>query len=175
MKVNIDVTGVNAVLDDLLGETRYMLARSMALAGARVFQEEARARAPVDSGVLRDSIRAAYSEKRSSNDVVVYTVRWSQKTAKHGHLLEQGHWRVNAGFFNPAGVWVPLKKKLVTRQWVAAKPHLRPAFDAVREKAQEAMIERGKERLPELVQMQAQGNTAYATKKYSKTKRRGRK
>lgn len=159
----VDFADVFKGLDGLT-KIKTSLARSMAVAGGQVLRDEAKARAPRESGKLASSIYLAFRDKQSTATHTVYSVSWS---VPHGHLLEFGHWRYNTivnGF--PQKSLVNGKKRgdgpqshggpgaLNTPVWVAAHPFLRPAMDSAGERAVKAMIQRGKDRLPELLRDQ---------------------
>ena len=147
--VQFDVSDVFKGLDRL-AEQKTSLARSMAVAAGKVIRDEAKVRAPVESGRLRESIYLAYQDGKSTPDRVVYRVSWNSKTAPHGHLVEFGHWRKNAVFAGKAGQWHGSRHRIQAR-WIAAHPFLRPAIEATRERAQQAMLTRGRERFAELL------------------------
>jgi len=136
----VDASSALAGLDALTGELRVSLARSMAVAGGQVIRDEARVRAPEQTGRLKSSIYLAFKDGQSTDDRVVYSVTWNSRTAPHGHLLEFGHWQTVA--------W---GHQMATPKWVAAHPFLRPAHEATAQRAQDAMLERARERLPELI------------------------
>ena len=50
-----------------------------------------------------------------------------------------------------AGGYYTTKVKKATPTWTPAHPFLRPALDSAGERAKAAMIERGRQRLPELL------------------------
>ncbi|HUX23223.1 MAG TPA: HK97 gp10 family phage protein [Burkholderiales bacterium] len=162
--------GVQAALTRLAGPVALSLASSMAVAGGQVLRDEAKLLAPefdgstallaganVDRppipGLLRDAIYLAHSDTRSHGALQTYSVSWNSRKAPHGHLLEFGHWRINAIIGG-----VPTKNRLAAPQWVAAHPFLRPALDIAGGFAMSAMITRGKQRLPQLLA----GNTVTA-------------
>ena len=147
--VKFDVSGVFKGLDRL-AEQKTSLARSMAVAAGKVIRDEAKVRAPVESGRLRESIYLAYQEGKSTSDRVVYRVSWNSKLAPHGHLVEFGHWRTNAVYVGKDGQWHGSRHR-IQAHWVAAHPFLRPAMEATRERAQQAMLARGRERFAELL------------------------
>lgn len=162
-----DMSSLQAGLAKLAGPLRESLARSMAVAGGKVLRDEAKLLAPVESGKLRKAIYLAYKQDRSSGNQQVYSVSWNGSHidgAPHGHLIEFGHWRYNKIINGHAqkSLRPGLKRgngpqdhvppgALETRVWVPAHPFLRPALDSAGARAQAAMIERGKERLPELL------------------------
>jgi hypothetical protein len=167
IRAQIDLSGWEHALQQLGGPAKESLARSMAVAGGKVLRDEAKARAPVDSGRLRASIYLAYKTDRSTGDRQIYSVSWNSGHlggAPHGHLIEFGHWRYNkivngvpqrslrAGLKRgrgpqdhegPGALDVPV--------WVPARPFLRPALDAAGARAAEAMFARGRERLFEVL------------------------
>lgn len=128
---------------------RESLARSMAVAGGKVLRDEAKARAPVDSGKLKSSLYLAHREGESTPERQVYRVSWNARVAPHGHLLEFGHWQTHV-MYQKGGEW-KVGAPLASPKWVPAKPFIRPAFDAAQGRAQKAMIDRGRQRLPELL------------------------
>lgn len=158
-----DDRAVQATLSKLGATLSTSLARSMGVAGGQVMRDTAKALAPeydgstglaggsnVDRppppGLLKSAIYLAYKERLSAQDHVTYGISWNSKVAPHGHLLEFGHWRINK-IINGVPTTIPLPFP----KWVPAHPFLRPAFDAALIPAKAAMIARGKERLPELL------------------------
>ncbi len=140
VKTTVDLSNVLAGLDNLKG-TAYSLARSMAVAGGSAVRDEAKVRAPVKTGRLRDSIYLAFKDGQSTESRVVYSISWNARLAPHGHLIEFGHALIRGGKAGKGGVNVG---------WVPAKPFLRPAYDAVAPRLASIMIERGRERWIEL-------------------------
>lgn len=160
---SIDPTQVVAGLDRLGGQLATHLARSMGVAGGQVLRDEAKLLAPLGTeeggsiypGALRNAIYLAFREGPSTGGKVVYSVSWNAKKAPHGHLIEFGHWQYNkvvkieGGY---GGGWFTLPVKRDAPKWIPAHPFLRPALDIAGGRARAAMIERGRERLPELLQ-----------------------
>lgn len=158
-----DDRAVQASLSRLGGKLSESLARSMGVAGGQVMRDTAKALAPdydgstglagganVDippiPGLLKAAIYLAFKQNLSNLDHVTYAISWNHRIAPHGHLLEFGHWRVNRIINGvPTNIPLPFPK------WVPAHPFLRPAFDASLVAAKAAMVARGKERLPELL------------------------
>lgn len=155
-----DFSDVNKLLDACSDpDMKVHLARSMAVAGGKIISKEAKIRAPVyvpgigrngnrqginresaaKTGSLRDAIYIAYKDEDSDVNHIQYSVSWNSAKAPHGHLVEFGHWLVSHG---------KAKKKI---KYVPAYPFLRPAYEASAARAVKAMIERGRERLPELL------------------------
>lgn len=149
IQAKVSLQSVFQGLDNLKKVTE-PLARSMAVAGGKIVRDEAKARAPVDDGTLRDSIYLAYRDAKSKGPTVMYSITWNSRTAPHGHLLEFGHWQTRAAFKGADGQWRS-GAELANPRWVAAHPFLRPAWEATQARVQIAMLERGRERLPELL------------------------
>lgn len=76
---------------------------------------------------------------------------WNSKKAPHGHLVEFGHLQPFKVYKGADGQWYTSTTLLDSPKFVPAHPFLRPAYEAVRGIAQEAMIKRGRERLAELI------------------------
>ena len=151
MASKLDTSGWKEGLAQLNGPLRESLARSMAVAGGQVLRDEAKLLAPVESGKLRDAIYLAFKDGKSNESQIVYSVTWNSRKAPHGHLLEFGHWQPYVVKKLPNGDWYTTKEKLPSPKFTAAKPFLRPAFDSAKGRATQAMIERGRQRLPELL------------------------
>ena len=147
-----DTSSALAGLNQLTGPLATRLARSMAVASGTEYRDEAKRLVPVAEGLLQSAIYLAYKDDRSNKDNVTYSITWNARKAPHGHLIEFGHWQNYATFKDQKGQWHTNKNiPLAVPVWVPAKPFLRPAFDAARERAKQAAIERGRERLPELL------------------------
>lgn len=153
IEAKADLSVVFDGLDKLGSSIKYSLARSMAVAGGKVVRDEARARAPRrDMSTLANAIYLAYRDGLSTEARVVYSVTWNSRKAPHGHLIEFGHWRINKVERQPDGTWLFSRERLPEPVWVPAHSFLRPALDATRGTMVQAMIQRGRERLPELLQ-----------------------
>ncbi|OZI61556.1 HK97-gp10 family putative phage morphogenesis protein [Bordetella genomosp. 11] len=148
-KATFDTSGWTAALDKLVGPARESLARSMAVAGGQELRDEAKARVPVKSGTLRDAIYLAFQDALSTPQAVHYAVSWNASKAPHGHLPEFGHWQTRAAY-EKDGKWYS-GALLPNPKWIPAHPFLRPAYEAAKGRARQAMIERGRQRLPELL------------------------
>jgi len=162
MAAKLDTSGWKEGLAQLNGPLRESLARSMAVAGGTELRDEAKRWVPVESGLLRDSIYLAYKDAQSTPERVVYSVSWNHSMAPHGYWIEFGHWQPYLTIYNEKlGHLQSLAKgkgggaNAVPRpggpKWIAAKPFLRSAFDVAKGRAAQAMIERGRQRLPELL------------------------
>lgn len=165
MDSKLDVSGWEDALDRLQGPLRESLARSMAVAGGKVLRDEAKLLAPVSDGpynpesrgshvggTLKEAIYLAYKDSESSPARVVYSVSWNAKQAWWGKLIEFGHWQYYKVVRLPDGSYATDKTQpLASPKWIAARPFLRPAGDSAAARAQQAMLRRGRERLPELL------------------------
>lgn len=160
--LSVDTSGWTAALDRLAGPLRVKLARSMGVAGGEVLRDEAQARAPrspqgaaTEIGPrvpLADAIYLAFRDSLSTDKQVQYTVTWNKSKAPHGHLIEFGHWRTHVTYKGSDGNWYSDPKRLLPSPiWVPAYPFMRPAYDAAVGRAVQAMMERGRIRLPELL------------------------
>lgn len=164
-RLKVDLSSALEGLEKL-DEFKYALARSMGVAGGRRLRDEAKMRAPVKEGVLRDSIYVVFRDGDSSQTRIKYSVAWNGSKAPHGHLLEFGHWRYNAsknGSFRRSlrrrkGRRVGkgadahrLRGALEKPVWVPAVPFLRPAYEAILPSLQAIMVKAGQGRLHELL------------------------
>lgn len=148
---NVDLSSVMQGLDKLGSpQLKESLARRMAVAGGRVFRDEAKRWTPVKEGTLRDSVYVAFRDRESKEGFASYRVSWNARVAPHGHLIEFGHWQTHARYIGSDGEWhtgAPLPQP----KWVAAKPFLRPAWSVGEREAQQAMMEAGREALTDLL------------------------
>ena len=151
MKVDMQLSGnLRESLEKLEAGMKEHVVRSAAHAGAKLFYEEARLRAPVydgkakkgiKPGQLRDSIYRVFSEGKSSDTTKIYEVSWNARKAPHGHLIEYGHWLVRGnGKLGPA--------QRIGR--VPAIPFIRGSFDRAQD-AINAMRDRATERTAEVL------------------------
>jgi HK97 gp10 family phage protein len=104
--------------------------RSAAHAGAKIFYDEMKARAPVDQGTLRDAVYHWHDDSRSKDGEERYAIGPNKRKAPHWHLVEYGHWRINVIVRLPNGQTVATKERLEDPVWVPAVPYIRPTFDA---------------------------------------------
>lgn len=125
---SLDLRGINAQLDQLAAAAK-TAARKAAQAGAQVYHDEVRARVPVSAkphstkgkkqtftpGTLRRAVYQAFAEDESSPGRATYRISWNKKHAFYGRFVEFGTARM------------------------AAKPFLRPAFDAAQPRAVSAV------------------------------------
>lgn len=164
--LKVDFSEVFSRLDGLAGVAKEHLPRSMAVATGKVYRDEARARAPRGTDTptfkkrvgprlpLAETIYLAYSESRSLPEAgfFTYSVSWNSKRAPHGHLVEFGHWQPYRVYRNKDGIWYTDKSQpLPNPKWVPAHPFLRPAYDAMSQVAIQAGLNRGRERMAEIL------------------------
>lgn len=139
LNASLDLGPLFKQLDAFSGEVE-AAARPAAQAATQEFYDEVRARVPVSAkvhatrgkkqvyspGNLKAAIYQAFDENDSGKGSAVYRVSWNKKKAFYGRFVEFGTARM------------------------AAKPFLRPAFDAAKgranEAAQKVLIERIKAR-----------------------------
>lgn len=121
--IKADFTDLNAALDGVSNAAEEHV-RPAAQAAIQVFYEEVLLRVPVSTqprklksgrvippGALKASIYQAFSEDNSGKGFATYHSSWNYRKAPHGHLVEYGTSRS------------------------AAHPFLRPAYDAVANRA----------------------------------------
>ena len=83
---------------------------------------------------------------------VTYSVSWNSKRAPHGHLQEFGRWQPYRVYQDKDGNWRTDKSQpLASPKWIPAQPFLRPAYDAMSETAIQAGMNRGRERMAEIL------------------------
>lgn len=78
---------LDAMLQSLPVKVERNILRAALRAGAAVFREEAKAKAPVDSGALRRSIKVSTNSKKGR---VTAKLKVGGKLAPHAHLVEYG-------------------------------------------------------------------------------------
>lgn len=132
----------SALLDKVL--------RPMAHAGIEVFYKGLRESVPVDEGTLYGSIYQWHDHKRSTRTRQVYASGPNKRKAPHWHNAEHGHWRVNVVVFRQ-GRWIATKERLPQPKWVMGKPYIRPTYEAKKQEALRAMVERGRVRMTEVM------------------------
>jgi len=115
--------------------------RSAANAGATVVKDEVVTRAPEDRGILKSAIYQKHIPERSAADRQVYYVSWrkgksSELDAFYGKWVEYGHWFVPP---RPAGVSKEAHRAANRAVFIPEHAFLRPAFEATKEAAVDAM------------------------------------
>lgn len=156
---NVDLSEIFKGLDKLSTSSN-SLARSMLVAGGKAVRDEAKARVRVKDGILRDSIYLAYKNKESTKTLIHYAIACNEQKAPHAHLIEFGHWQPYKVKYNPrtGQFWTDKSEKLDKPQWTPAYPFLRPAFESLKSSLFNIMMERGKERFPEIIKGVDSGN-----------------
>lgn len=149
--------------------------RPAARAGALVFYNEMRRKAPVRSGKLRDAIYHAFADKESRDDAMVYRTSINARKAPHWHLVEYGYMRRYVSYQGNDGrvrlavrpgmegrkaprrrasqaekdaYWIPLPNGPVQ---VLPQSYLRHAWDVGQGPSMSAMRERLREKLEEIL------------------------
>lgn len=152
VKAVVSTQQVEVNLAKLAPLLKEKLARSMAVAGAQVIRDEAALRAAAGpTGNLKESMYVADNAAATTKDKIVYSVSWNKVKAPHGHLIEFGHWMYFARV-KINGEWVTLKDRpLAVPRKAPAYPFLRPAYDAKKDAAHQAMLARARVRFKELM------------------------
>ena len=129
ISIAFDFSKIAAKLD-IITKAAKEGARPAAQAGAEVFYQEVKQRVPMsakphksgkktyDPGTLRRAVYQAFADKESGDGKASYRISWNKSHAFYGRFVEFGTSRM------------------------AAKPFLRPAYDAARAKALQAVQER---------------------------------
>ncbi len=138
MKVTVKVEGLadlNRRLTQLPKAIQGRPLRTAVAAGGRVIQQEAKARVPVDTGLVRDRIRvmSMRQEQRNARAEVVVGVRRVEKNTRR---TDPFYWR-----FIEFGT-----------RFKPARPFLRPALENKRTEAVDAI----RERLAKRIEIEAQ-------------------
>lgn len=129
ISIAFDFSKIAAKLDNIT-KAAEKATRPAAQAGAQVFYDEVKQRVPVSAkshksgkktyspGTLRKAIYQAFADKESGDGKAVYRLSWNKTHAFYGRFVEFGTSKM------------------------AAKPFLRPAYDAARARALQAVQER---------------------------------
>ena len=129
ISIAFDFSKLAAKLDNIT-QAAAKAVRPAAQSGAQVFYDEVKQRVPMSAkphksgkktynpGTLRKAIYQAFADKESGDGKAMYRVSWNKTHAFYGRFVEFGTSKM------------------------AAKPFLRPAYDAARAKAVKAVQER---------------------------------
>ena len=129
ISIAFDFSKLAAKLDNITSVAEKAV-RPAAQSGAQVFYDEVKQRVPLSAkphksgkktynpGTLRKAIYQAFADKESGGGKAVYRLSWNKTHAFYGRFVEFGTSKM------------------------AAKPFLRPAYDAARAKALKAVQER---------------------------------
>lgn len=167
LAIDCDISGALDLLDRIEAAGRDKLARPVAQAGAQVLYDEVKTRVGAigkKTGNLQSAIYQAFSADNSRAGHAVYHVSWNLKKAPHGRLIEFGHFQYFKSYIGRDGKWYTRKRPgangrkpsgraslaeksayydpLPSPKFVAARPFLRPAFEARKAAAREAMLSR---------------------------------
>ncbi|UCV00295.1 HK97-gp10 family putative phage morphogenesis protein [Acidovorax radicis] len=138
INVAFDFSKIAAKLDGITVAAEKAV-RPAAQAGAQIFHDEMRARVPMSAkphksgkktynpGTLRKAIYQAFADKESGDGKAKYRISWNKTHAFYGRFLEFGTSKM------------------------AAKPFLRPAFDAAQAKAVKAVQDRMNEEVKKAI------------------------
>lgn len=154
----------------LTGPGRVSLARRMALAGGKVPQREAKANAlqsfadtewvpnpegssasSQEPGTLSEAIYLAFNKKSSTDTLAVYSISWNNTMAWWGRLREFGYLQTHKVYRGSDGRWWTSDALLDTPKPRPAHPILAPAFDGHLSEVRTAMIAKGREELPKIL------------------------
>lgn len=154
LSIKFDGTSADAALAEMQAELE-ALVRPVAHTGAEVLFREVKARvASIGriTGNLDASIYKVYSKDNSGPGKATYNISWSAKVAPHGHLVEYGHIQTRKVYVGKDGKWYTSKEPLRDGpRRVAARPFLRPAWDAKGAAAAQAMLVRYTEGMQRLL------------------------
>lgn len=148
MATQVQVKGLKELdkfLQQLPAKVEKNILRSALRAGANVVKEEAKARVPVDSGLLRDGLKVSTRSRRGKVTATVKT------TGKHGFIagwLEFG--TAAHKIVGKAGGMLSFLGKFakgVEHPGTRPRPFMRPALDAAAQKAVIAAGEQIRRRL----------------------------
>lgn len=129
ISIAFDFSKLAAKLDNIT-QAAEKAVRPAAQSGAQVFYDEVKQRVPMSAkphksgkktynpGTLRKAIYQAFADKESGDGKALYRISWNKTHAFYGRFVEFGTSKM------------------------AAKPFLRPAYDAARAKAVKAVQER---------------------------------
>jgi len=180
IQIGADVSDALAGLDGLLQAVE-QATRPAAQAGAEVLYREVLRRVPVSEGphlignrviqpgALRGAIYQVFSRDNSrpvgdGYQSATYHVSYNASKAPHGHLVEYGHVQTRVVFLGADGRWHTSTARLSAPRHVAARPFLRPAFDAAQAQAlQSAMSEFERRVQPALAGQAGRGSAVEAS------------
>jgi hypothetical protein len=160
-KIVVDTHKVQRKLKDIW-EQGELAARPAAQAGAQVFYDEVKLRAPVSDaphffygrlakgattrtiypfkpGDLRDSVYQVFSKDNSNKSRATYHIAWNHQVVPYGFMVEFGHIQTRKSYIGSDGLWYTSKEPLEGGpKVVGPTPFLRPSADAKRGDAIEA-------------------------------------
>ena len=161
--ISINLTGnITEALERLSSASAERVLRASGYAGAEVFVDEAKKRVPVKTGTIKRNIIAKRIEEKSDSGVKqTYYV-----TVRTGNIGTEGdafYWRwVENGHSlsrrkNKGTTWKAHRAAMKLEYGdskTAARPFMRPAYDAVKDEAVDAMRDKMAELVPALLKGQ---------------------
>ena len=102
-RIDFDFSSFEKKLDTLIAtDLAESVMRKAAGAGAKILYDEMRARVPVKTGKLKESIYYWWDKQQSGKQSALYRIGPNTKKAPHWHLVEFGHWDKTKKHFTPA-------------------------------------------------------------------------
>jgi hypothetical protein len=165
INITFDQSGLNAELDRISKAARDQT-RPAAQAGAQVFYDEMKARAPesdaphffygsaskraatrkiyrFEPGALKAAIYQVFSRSESTDERSVYHIAWNHRKVPYGFMYEYGHIQTRKVYQGSDGLWYTSKALLEDGpQVVKPEPFLRPSYDAAASRALSAARDR---------------------------------
>lgn len=128
--------------------------RSAANAGASIIKAEVIARAPRHKDVLAANIYQKHIPESSDGTAQTYHVSWRKRSRSdevpfYGVWVEYGHWYIPP---KPDGITWKRHRADSKPVFVPAHPFLRPAFEAKRQAALDAMKDKLKENVSKILE-----------------------
>lgn len=160
IKIVVDTHRVKRKLRDIF-EKGEQAVRPAAQAGAQVFYDEVKMRAPVSDaphffygraskngtrtiypfqpGDLKASVYQVFSKDNSTQSKATYHIAWNHQEVPYGFMVEFGHIQTRKAYLGSDGFWYTSQALLEGGpKIVGPTPFLRPSFDARLGDAREA-------------------------------------
>lgn len=167
IKITVDTHRLKRKLNDIW-EKGELAVRPAAQAGAQVFYDEVKMRAPVSDaphffygraskngtrtiypfqpGDLKASVYQAFSKDNSGKTRATYHIAWNHQEVPYGFMVEFGHIQTRKAYIGSDGLWYTSKEPLENGpKVVGPTPFLRPSFDAKLGDARQAAAARWSE------------------------------
>ena len=162
LEIQIDgLAELKRQLDQLPAKIEGNVMRGALRAGARVMENDARARVPVKSGALQKSIRIRFARRSQRYGWLRMHVVAGDKTAWYAHMIEYGTASYYAGTGQTVGgpyeirpanaqslFFAGLFRQQITHPGIRPQPFMRPALDMNATAAIDAMADYIRKRLP---------------------------
>lgn len=156
--MTFEITGLaelHKALQELPAKIEGNIMRGAMRAGQKVILDAAKAKAPVKSGALRDSLRI---KTRSKNGEVSATLVAGNKDAYYAHMVEFG---TAQHFIKPKKFkslfFAGLAREVVDHPGARPAPFMRPAFDGSSQQALTAVGDYIATRLPKEIKKAGKG------------------